>query len=171
MMRRRRRAFLPRGRHKLFVWLVLVLASLFGGFSLPGRVVSVADGDTLIVVTTGGEVRKIRLYGIDCPESLQAWGKEAAVFSRSLVLFAEVSLEEMDTDQYGRSVAIVTLADGRVLNEELLQQGYAWVYSGYCKAARCRYWQSLENAARNKKIGLWRDKKPVPPWRWRRLHT
>jgi endonuclease YncB( thermonuclease family) len=160
-----------RGRSRLIAGTILLLLGAFGGLALPGRVVSVADGDTLTLVGSGGEIRKIRLYGIDSPESRQAGGSEATAFTRSLALFAKVSWEEMDRDVYGRSVAIVTLEDGRILNEELLRQGHAWVYAGYCKTARCLYWKTLENTARSKKAGLWREKKPVPPWLWRRRHA
>jgi endonuclease YncB( thermonuclease family) len=68
-------------------------------------------------------------------------------------------------------VAVVTLDDGRVLNEELLKNGHAWLYTAYCKTARCADWQKLEAGARLQKAGLWRDKKPVAPWQWRRRHS
>ena len=171
-MARSRQIRLPKNpRNKLIAFIILLLFGGAGGVFLPGRVISVADGDTITFLTSSGERQKIRLYGVDCPESQQAGGKAATEFTSSLVLFANVKVQTMDTDRYNRAVAIVTLDDGRVLNEELVKNGHAWVYSAYCKTARCAYWQTLEAKARAGRIGFWRDKKPVPPWQWRRRHT
>ena len=160
-----------RVQNKLIALIIFLLFGTAGGLFLPGKVISVADGDTITFLTSSGERQKIRLYGVDCPESRQAGGKDAAEFTSSLVLFSKVNVQVMDKDQYGRSVAIVTLDDGRVLNEELLKNGHAWLYTAYCKTARCTYWQGLEARARLEKAGLWRDKKPIPPWQWRRRHS
>lgn len=157
-------------RNRLIAFIILLLLGGAGGMFLPGRVISVADGDTITFLTSSGERRKIRLYGVDCPELQQAGGKAATEFTSSLVLFSNVKVQTMDTDRYNRTVAIVTLEDGRVLNEELVKNGHAWVYSAYCKTARCAYWLGLEAKARAQRLGLWRDKKPVPPWQWRRYH-
>ena len=170
-MARSRQIRLPKNpRSKLIALIILLLFGGAGGVFLPGRVISVADGDTIIVLTSSGERQKIRLYGVDCPESEQAGGKAAAKFTSSLVLFANVKVQKMDTDRYDRTVAIVALDDGRILNEELVKNGHAWVYPAYCNTARCAYWQTLEAEAKADRIGLWRDKKPMPPWQWRRYH-
>ncbi len=162
---------------KTAVLLLLVLACAAGsGLFLRGRVISVTDGDS-VTVFTGRGTRTVRLYGIDCPEGRQAGGPEAAKATERLVLWREVNLETMDTDQYGRAVAILTLAappagsplaGGRSLNEELVAAGHAWVYRRFCRTARCEEWQRLEKEARENKQGLWQAKKPVPPWQWRR---
>jgi endonuclease YncB( thermonuclease family) len=173
-MRMRKSKRLPawtRWRNKLIACLIFLLLGVSGGAVLPGRVISVADGDTLTALGEGGERLKIRLYGIDSPELQQAGGKEARAFTSSLAQFSKISLQVQETDQYGRTVAIVTLPDGRVLNEELLTQGQAWLYPAYCNIPRCIHWQSLEAKARREKKGLWGGKKPVPPWQWRRRHT
>lgn len=156
-----------RTRSKLIALLIFLLFGAAGGLFLPGKVVSVADGDTMTFLSSRGELQKIRLYGVDCPESRQVGGRDATEFTRSLVLFSNVKVQVMDKDRYGRAVAIVTLPDGRVLNEELLKNGHAWLYDAYCKTAACAYWRVLETRARMEKTGLWRGKKPVPPWQWR----
>ena len=158
-------------RNRLIIFIILLLAGGAVAVFLPGRVISVADGDTITVFASSGGRQKIRLYGVDCPESAQAGGKAATEFTRSLALFSKVKVQAMDTDRYNRTVAIVTLSDGRTLNEELVKNGHAWVYRAYCKTAHCPYWQTLEAKARADRLGLWRDKNPVPPWQWRRRHT
>lgn len=158
-------------KRRLIGFLACLILGVAGGVFMTGKVVSVADGDTLTFLTSGGETQKIRLYGVDSPELHQAGGQDAAEFARSLALFAKVQVTPIDTDQYGRSVSIVTLPDGRVLNEELVKNGQAWVYTAYCKTARCVYWKGLEAKARADRVGLWRNKKAIPPWQWRRRHS
>ena len=72
---------------------------------------------------------------------------------------------EVETiDRYGRTVGVV-FVDGQNINAELVKQGMAWVYREYNKD---RALDELESKAREKKLGLWLDKKPIPPWEWRR---
>jgi endonuclease YncB( thermonuclease family) len=162
-------AFFSKRRFMQLVFLLLMAAlGLGGGLFLSGRVISVADGDTLTVLTRQAERQRIRLYGIDAPESGQAGGEAATAFARSKALFAEVELNVIDTDRYDRSVAIVTLPDGSILNEELIRHGHAWVYDAYCRQPICAKWRILEKEARIHKKGLWADKNPMPPWNWRK---
>ena len=168
--RRPKKSFLLSKRRfvQLVLFLLMLALGLGGGFFLRGRVISVADGDSLTVLTQQGERQRIRLYGIDAPESRQAGGAAATAFARSEALFAEVELKIIDTDRYGRSVALVFLPDGRMLNEELVKHGHAWVYDSYCRLPVCAKWRILENEAKINEKGLWTDKNPVPPWIWRR---
>src|SRR2546430_1057502 len=95
-----------------------------------GKVVGVADGDTLTVLHNGrGE--KIRLYGIDCPERGQPFGTVAKQFTSALVFGKEVTVAVQDSDKYGRKIGEVKLLDGRVLNRELVKAGLAWWYRHY----------------------------------------
>ena len=157
---------LLRGRS---VWSLLLAAAVaLGAFYWgQGKVVGVADGDTVTVLTETGPL-KVRLYGIDCPEQGQNFGAQASDFVSDLVLFKEVKLQVMNTDRYGRSVAVLALPDGQVVNEALLEAGLAWVYPDYCKDPRCAYWLVKETKARVAGRGLWSEKSPLPPWQWRR---
>ncbi|MCI5158954.1 MAG: hypothetical protein D3906_11085 [Candidatus Electrothrix sp. AUS1_2] len=155
---------------KILRWLCclhLLLPNSAHGWK--GEVVKVLDGDTL-QVTQGKEVIKIRLYGVDCPESRQKYGHEATEFARKLVLGKKVRVEAVDTDRYGRTVGLVN-AGRKMLNRELVRAGYAWVYPAYCrKQPLCRELSKLEERAKKKKVGLWRAKRPIPPWEWRKKH-
>lgn len=149
--------------------LILALIAAFGVYEYaPGRVIRVADGDTVTVYTKERERKKIRLYGVDAPEAGQDWGPEAADFVRDLVFLQEVEVSVINHDRYGREVALVRLADGRILNEELVRNGHAWVYRRYCKEAFCDNWIALELVARAQKRGLWSQPSPTAPWNWRR---
>lgn len=152
---------------------LVVLGSVGGalvlGFS--GRVVKIADGDTLTV--SGGKeiLEKIRLYGVDSPELSQPGGLEAKLFASELAWLKPVRVEGVNRDQYGRLVALVYLEDGRCLNEELVRSGNAWVYRQFCDRPACIRWLVLEQEARRSQIGLWATPNPTAPWNWRRQHS
>lgn len=114
---------------------------------ITGKVVSVADGDTITISENGTE-RKIRFYGIDCPEGDQQFGQQATKFTSALVSGRKIEIKKMDTDRYGRTVAIV-YADGVNLNEQIVAQGYGWMYRQYCKESFCQDWLQLESAAKD----------------------
>ena len=132
-----------------------------------GKVVGIADGDTITVIHNGrGE--KIRLHGIDTPEKGQAFGNKAKAVTGNMLRGRVVEITPMTTDRYGRTVALVYV-DGQSLNESLVRSGYAWVYRKYCKEAFCADWLALEDTARNQKKGMWRDPHIIPPWEYRQI--
>jgi len=145
--------------------LMLLLILLGLRLVWTGEVVGISDGDT-ITVLCNGKAKKIRLYGVDCPEKRQAFGKKAKQFTSSMVYGKTVEVETKDVDRYGRTVGLVYV-DGESLNKALIKAGYAWVYQRYCKEAFCKDWLSLESAARENKIGLWSDPDPIAPWDFR----
>lgn len=153
---------------RLEIGVLLLCAGFFlpvPAFAWEGRVVAVLDGDSLRVMS-GWKTVVVRLYGIDTPESDQAFGDAAKSFTRRMVLNRRVSVEAVTEDKYERTVGIVS-ADGRCLNEELIRNGLAWHYVQYCHKAICESWKALEGEARAGRRGLWNQRKPVPPWEHR----
>jgi endonuclease YncB( thermonuclease family) len=145
---------------------LLVTIILFSGCApQAGRVVSIADGDTFTMLGEGNTQIKVRLYGIDCPEKSQAFGNVAKQFTAEKIFGKQVEIEEKDKDRYGRIIAIVHLQDGTTLNEELLKAGLAWHYTAYDDNAK---WQELQAAAQERRVGLWQDEDPTPPWEFRK---
>jgi micrococcal nuclease len=128
-------------------------------------VVKVHDGDTLTVISHGASQR-VRLAGIDCPESDQPYGAEATEATKVLALNRAVTVAPFTTDRYGRTVADVTLQDGRSLTHELVKAGACWWFRKYAPGETVL--EGLEKAAREAKQGLWADPQPVPPWEWRK---
>lgn len=98
------------------------------------------DGDTIVTIRSGGQKEKGRLYSVDCPEKNQPYGLEATNATRSVVAERNVETEVLYYDRYRRSVAIVTVANGQRLQEELLQKGLAWIAPRYCKRPECIAW-------------------------------
>ncbi len=149
----------------LFFSLALITSQTLAA-DFTGRVVGVADGDT-ITVLHNGKGERIRLHGIDCPEKRQAFGNRAKQFTSTLVFGTTVTVQVLDRDRYGRTVAEVLLPDGRSLNRELVRAGFAWWYWRYTPDDETL--AQLEREARAAKRGLWADAEPVPPWEWRRM--
>lgn len=127
------------------------------------RVVGVSDGDTITVLE--GKMRyTLRLYGIDAPESGQAFGRQAKAFLSSVVFGKELRVELIEKDRYGRWVA--NIYDGSIwVNRAIVEAGYAWHYRNYSNSKDL---QEAENKARSEGRGLWRDKMPQAPWDWRK---
>lgn len=134
-------------------------------FDLRGRVVRVADGDTVSILDGDNKQHKVRLFGIDTPERDQAYGKAAKKALAALVADKQVAVQIMETDSYGRTVGTLYLQDSNI-NAAMVQSGYAWWYRHY--APNNRLLAAMEQQAREKKRGLWADPEPMPPWDWRR---
>lgn len=154
----------------------LLLAVLLAGSApalarapIAGRVLWVHDGDTVDVFATDLSVVRVRLYGVDCPESDQLHGLAATLFSAWNALFRTVEVRVMDRDRYGRTVGwIFVEGNGTSLNRMLVEQGHAWVYKQYCKARECESLRRAQDKARQERLGLWQAARPTPPWEWRR---
>jgi len=113
-----------------------------------------------------GIPKRIRLHGIDCPESGQPFRTKAKQFTADLAFDKVVKLIVKDTDRYGRLVAVVILPDGRNLNHEIVRAGFGWWFVKYARNDATL--EKLESEARSAKRGLWADENPVPPWEWRK---
>ncbi len=112
---------------------------------------------------------RIRLWGIDAPESKQAFGTRAKQFTGDLAFGQTVTVRVRDIDRYKRAVAEIILPNGRNLNREIVRAGFAWWYETY--ARRETVLRDLQSEAQGAKRGLWADPKPAPPWEWRRKTT
>lgn len=152
-----------------FIFTLLLLISSYSSplasTLITGKVVGISDGDTITVLQNNQQF-KIRLYGIDCPESGQAFGSKAKQFTSSLVFGKNVEVTVYDIDKYGRSVGVVRV-DGLNVNEAILKNGFAWRYTKYCTESFCNDWKAFEEHASRQGVGLWSEKNPMPPWDWR----
>ena len=147
------------------------------------RVVRVVDGDTLILdvadVFNDESQTRVRLWGVDTPEthprskSTQSepmyFGPEASKFTKELVLDKQVTVRlepaEKTRDIYRRLLAYIYLPDGRMLNEELIRQGYGYADPRFTHMYRRRF-LDLQNEAQREQCGLWREVTPdqLPQW-------
>lgn len=132
--------------------------------SYAARVIGVTDGDTLTVLTEAHEQVRIRLAEIDAPEKSQAFGQRSKQSLSALCFRKIATISPTTTDRHGRTVAQVECA-GQNANAEQVRTGMAWVYDGYAPDDSPLY--ELEQSAHDARLGLWKDEKPTPPWRWR----
>jgi micrococcal nuclease len=158
-------------------FVLFVLSSALAKNS--ARVVSVVDGDTLVILLNGQE-EKIRFIGIDTPESkkntkalkdaersgldvsiIVSQGKRATAFVQGIIKKDDVVILELDVqerDKYGRLLAYVFLNDGRFLNEIIVKSGYASVLTIPPNVKYINRFIDAYKYARENKLGLWADK-------------
>lgn len=108
----------------------LLLANASTADTLHGRVVDIADGDTVTVLDATNTQWKIRLMGIDAPEKNQAFGNRSKEHLSALMFNRQVQVEYNKKDKYGRTVGKI-LVDGVDANLEQVKTGLAWHYKQY----------------------------------------
>lgn len=128
------------------------------------RVVKIADGDTLTALSENMQQVKCRLYGIDAPEKKQAYGQASKLSLAQLSFGRSAQIDIVGRDRYGRSICRVAVG-GVDVNKEQIARGMAWMYRQY---ADDRAYSDAEMAAQTRRVGIWREAQPVPPWAFRR---
>ena len=134
-----------------------------------GRVVSISDGDTIIVLDEANHQHKIRLTGIDAPEKKQAFGNVSRQNLADLVFNKTVTIETGRVDRYKRELGKVLIGSVDA-NLEQVKAGLGWHYKQYEREQSPedrRAYAMAEDEARAAHRGLWRDSSPEPPWQFR----
>lgn len=145
------------------LWGLLLIAVPSWAETLHGKVVGVADGDTLTILSPDHIQTRIRLFGIDAPEKSQAFGQKSKASLSDLVFGQEVDVTVETLDRYGRTVGTVS-HKGADVNLEQVRRGMAWVYRKYSRDPK---YLAAESEARTSHRGLWIDEDPRPPWVYR----
>lgn len=150
--------------------LFVCFAGCAGAADFTGRVVGVADGDTITVLAPQNIQHKVRLSGIDAPEKSQAFGQRAKQSLSDLVFNRQVTVQTHKKDRYRREIGKV-LVDGLDANLEQIKRGMARHYKAYQREQsaedRAAY-AAAEDEARRLRVGLWQEAQPVPPWELRK---
>lgn len=153
------------------LWLAAAILFVAGiqtssAYELTGRVVSVADGDTVTLLDANLRQHKVRLSGIDAPERRQPFGNRSRLHLGALVFGKQVTADCPKKDRYKRGVP----PRGRP-NLAQIEAGMAWHYKAYAReqspADQWRY-AKAEDRAREARQGLWADRAPVAPWDFRK---
>lgn len=179
-----KRSNLNKKQRKLLASAILSLILLAFGYQLtengqleklnvpstPGhyQVTSVEDGDTL-TVNMNGTSERVRLIGIDTPETqdprkpVQCFGKAATAFTRQLIGSSSVRLEHdplsSNRDRYDRLLRYAYLPDGRLVQAEILREGYGFAYTSFPFTKSDQFLQ-LQKEAREQNRGLWQQCNP-----------
>jgi len=166
------------------VFVFFCLASFTGSAEiLEGKVVRIVDGDTLVLLDANKVQHRVRLSGIDTPERGQPFGKRATENLARLTGNRPARLEWYKQDRWKRLIGTVWVhsPDTSCRNIDCpktldvgmaqLTQGLAWHFKRYAheqpEEERERY-SFAEHEAKSKRVGLWSDPDPVPPWEWRK---
>ncbi len=156
---------------RFFIFTIVFLFSLHSfAEELIAKVIKVSDGDTITVLDNNNQKHKIRLKGIDAPESQQTYGDISTQSLVELVYDKEVVVSWDKKDKYYRILGKV-IVDGRDANYEQLKKGLAWYYKQYEKDLNDedkKKYSEAEEWARNYTEGLWADSNSIPPWEFRR---
>lgn len=166
----------------LFTWAAGAIAA---GLPTSGKVVSVADGDTLTILDDRRQLHTIRLADIDAPETCKTRGRReddpsiaacagrpgqpysdrARMALRSLAIGRPAQLRCREADRYGRAICRVSV-DGLDVNAELVRLGLAWYETRH---GRDRRLEATWREAMRKQVGLFADPLAVPPAAWRKF--
>ncbi len=167
---------------KLLLSLVLLLIGFYlsrhpslsnkVNLALPAGTYQIArfdDGDTVVVKMNGRE-ETIRFIGVDTPEThdprkqVQCFGLAAAEFTKQQIGTQSIRLEtdplSTNRDRYNRLLRYVYLPDGRLLNAELIKQGYGFAYTSFPFTKSAEF-KAHEVTARQDGRGLWHDCSPT----------
>lgn len=144
------------------------LSSSFKQNKIVGYTIRIIDGDTIVINS-----EKIRLYGIDTPESKQrcmnnngiqySCGNRATNELINIIGKNKVSCKLKDRDRYGRSIS-VCYVKGQDINSLLVERGWALAYRKYSKD-----YVNEESRAKQNKLGLWSGNFMLP-WNWRKYN-
>lgn len=157
----------------ILLQILLLTGSAYAGRTIEGMVRAVYDGDTVQLATREESRLKVRLYGIDAPETKKPDrpGQPYGDISRRTLMYKimgrRVTAEIVDIDQYKRAVAVIRY-EGRDINREMVAEGMAWAYRQYLQGAYESEYIGAESLARSRRAGLWRESNPLPPWEFRK---
>jgi endonuclease YncB( thermonuclease family) len=149
----------------LFFLAILVFLCAVASYAAPIRIVTatitrITDGDTVQAVTPEGTKLKVRLYGIDAPETPKGkipggpFGNDSRDYLTSLVSHQTVRVEIRDIDRYRRMVAILWLGE-RNVNQEMIAAGMAEAYREYLKGPYRSPFLEVEQEAKAQGKGIW----------------
>lgn len=135
--------------------------------SFDATVVSVPSGD-LLTVSTGGQEKQVRLYGVDCPDEGQPHADEAVAFVKRCTAGKTLTVTPLANDNQGVMVVTVAVPETGMLHERLIEQGLGWwdMENTPTDTALRR----LNAKALLGHVGLWTESIPLAPWDYRKSH-
>ena len=148
------------------IFCLTAVAAANAQTALTGRVVAISDGDTLTLLDASKVQHRIRMEGIDAPESGQPFGNRSKQSLSDLAFNREARASCPKTDRYGRRVCQV-MVGGTDIGLEQIRRGMTWHFKRYeseqSEHDRTAY-AAAEAEARRARRGLWADADPVAPW-------
>jgi endonuclease YncB( thermonuclease family) len=134
--------------------------------AIHGRVVSVEDGDTCTVLDESGRRHRVSLYGVDAPEKGQPYWTHAKESLSTKIYGKDVRFDPVEVDGEGRNCGKVYIGDHHI-NVDQVREGYGWHHTAH---ENVREFAAAERDAREHRRGLWNDRQPTEPWKYRQEH-
>lgn len=156
-------------RYLAIIFLTLMTSAVAQAETLQGFITAITDGDTLKLLDASRQEHKIRISGIDAPERNQPFGSKSTSNLAALAFKKDAVADCPKRDRYGRAVCKV-LVNGQDVGLQQVKDGMAWWYVKYAKEQPPEDRETYEQAetwAKLRRLGLWNDKNPTPPWDWR----
>lgn len=143
-------------------------------FSLSGKVVNVADGDTFTLRVSDG-TRRVRMASIDAPETGKGRNQPGQPFGQAsrraladMIAGKTITVHCYEQDRYERAICDVPLSQNDTANQRMVAQGMAWANTEkrgqFLRDPRL---PAVQERARAQGVGLWSEPDPVAPWQWR----
>lgn len=154
----------------LFTLALLALPLSGQAEMLSGRVVAIVDGDTL-VLQVARQRHTIRIAGIDAPERVQSFGARSQANLGQMVFQQQAEADCTGRDGAGQSRCKVWI-EGQDVGLRQLADGMAWWLREAVDAPtseQAMAYQQAEMMARLRRLGLWSETNPTPPWNWGKL--
>lgn len=141
---------------------------------IPVRIVRINDGDT-VTIAIGRKMERVRLIGIDAPELGQRpWGKRAKSHLERMLPRGESAILELDVaerDKYGRLLGYIRTADGRLINLEMVRDGYAVLFTIPPNVRYVNELREAQDAAKMEGVGIWgKERLSEAPSSYRKKH-
>jgi endonuclease YncB( thermonuclease family) len=153
---------------RLIAFLLFLVPYGAAAETIQGKVIRIANGDTLTILDARKREHTVRLAEIDAPESNQVFGAQSRQSLSALCFKKTAQIEWREKDRNGRYIGQVICA-GVNVNAEQVRRGFAWVSPRFTQPGSPLY--EIEAYARFREIGLWADPRSMPPWEWRARKT
>lgn len=150
--------------YRIFYIAFLLITTVVNCQIYKGSIIRVIDGDTFVFQTEEGSL-KIRMNGIDAPESKQDYGQESKQFIEKYLNQPSI-VKASGVDKYGRTIGTLYVNDIDI-NLESIKNGCAWHYKKYSSDV---VYSNAELSAKKELKGLWKNSNAVAPWVFRKLH-
>lgn len=165
----------------IIILLLFITSPINAAYGKKFRVTEVHDGDTISIRIRSFagiplKIERVRLIGIDAPELKQEpWGRISKRYLKKLISESDwivsVEFDIEQRDKYGRLLCYVWNKKGQLINEKMLENGYAMLYTIPPNVKYVERFIAAQKKAQLRKAGMWSNKGlKKRPEEWRREH-
>jgi len=135
------------------------------GQVITGKVIGVLSGDIFRMrISTNFDV-KVRLAGIAAPVKHQVYSEDSKSNLFRRIIDKDVAIQRLNTSMKGVVFVVQAYSNGKWINRDIVAEGWGWYFPQTYKSDELAGAQQL---AISKKLGIWADKNPIPPWKYRK---